>query len=115
MQDGGVWGGAVSPQNSTDLLPGHMAEKRGKRGGGQAQGSSLACQPCCFSDPAEQLSILVQVPRAGVPDEWLEPLTPPGGLCICDVPSHCVSPAGGMHPGQIMPLPLLPTSLPLHP
>lgn len=50
LQDGGVWGGAVSPQNSADLLPGHTAEKRGKRGGGQAQGSSLSCQPCFSSD-----------------------------------------------------------------
>ena len=48
-------GGAVSPQNSADLLPGHTAEKRGKRGGGgQAQrslpGGFLSCQPCFSSD-----------------------------------------------------------------
>lgn len=43
-------GGAVSLQNSADLLPGHTAEKRGKRGGGQAQGGSLSCQPCFSSD-----------------------------------------------------------------
>lgn len=43
-------GDAVSLQNSADLLPGHTAEKRGKRGGGQAQGGSLSCQPCFSSD-----------------------------------------------------------------
>ena len=43
-------GVAVSLQNSADLLPDHTAEKRGKRGGGQAQGGSLSCQPCFSSD-----------------------------------------------------------------
>ena len=37
----------------------------------------LSCpELCCFSDPAEQLIVLVQVPGAGVPDEGLEPLAP---------------------------------------
>ena len=55
----------------------------------------LSCpEPCCFSDPAEQLIVLVQIPGAGVPDEGLEPLAPRGGLCVCDVPSPCVSAAG---------------------
>ena len=67
------------------------------------------------SSPAEQLIVLVQVPRAGMLEEGLEPLSPRGGLCVCDVPSHCLSATGGTHPGQILPLPLLPTSLPLQP
>lgn len=48
-------GGAVSPQNSADLLPGHTAEKRGKREkeakpSAHSQGGFLSSQPCFSSD-----------------------------------------------------------------
>lgn len=57
-------------------------------------------EPCCFSDPAGQLIVLVQVPRAGVPDEGLEPPLLKGDSASV---TACISPA--LLPEKHKPLP----------